>query len=49
MGAVIVAQLVERLLHTPEVHSSNPVMGKLNLPLPTVNTVNCVDGVNQGN
>ena len=26
--AVVVAQLVERLLPTPEVHDSNPVIGK---------------------
>ena len=27
--AVVVAQLVERLLPTPEVHGSNPVIGKI--------------------
>ena len=26
--AIVVAQLVERLLPTPEVHGSNPVIGK---------------------
>ena len=29
--AVIVAQLVERLLETPEVRCSNPVIGKINI------------------
>ena len=29
---VVVAQLVEQLLHIPEVHGSNPVIGK-HLPL----------------
>ena len=28
-GAVVVAQLVERLLSTPEIRSSNPVIGKI--------------------
>ena len=29
VGAAVVAQLVEQLLLTPEVHSSNPVIGKI--------------------
>ena len=32
MGAVVVAQLVEQLLPTPEVRGSNPVIGKLLYP-----------------
>ena len=35
--AVVVAQLVERSLPTPEVHSSNPINGKL------LFTVNCFE------
>ena len=38
--AVVVAQLVEPLLQIPEVHSSNPVMGK---KLCWTFTVNCIE------
>jgi len=39
--AVVVAQLVERLLPVPEVRGSNPVIGK-NLFIEHLFTVNCV-------
>ena len=40
-GAVVVAQLVERLLPIPEVRGSNPVIGK-HLYW-TLFTVNCIE------
>ena len=43
--AVVVAQLVERLLPIPEVHSSNPVIGKnlfIYIYIEHLLTVNCV-------
>ena len=39
-GAVVVAQLVERLLPIPEVHGSNPVIGK---KIYCTFTVNCIE------
>ena len=39
-GAVVVAQLVERLLPIPEVRDSNPVIGK---KLNWIFTVNCIE------
>ena len=36
-GKVVVAQLVERSLSTPEVRGSNPVIGKF------ICTINCVE------
>ena len=38
--AAVVAQLVERSLPTPEVRSSNPVIGKNYVAF---NTVNCIE------
>ena len=35
--AVVVAQLVERLLPTPEIRSSNPNIGKFYLPIVHLN------------
>jgi len=40
VAAVVVAQLVERSLPTPEVRSSNPVIGKIYVAF---NTVNCIE------
>ena len=40
--AVVVAQLVEQLLPTPEVHGSNPVIVKL-LYVEHLCTVNCFE------
>ena len=39
--AVLVAQLVERSLPIPEVHSSNPVVGKIQIE--HLLTVNCIE------
>ena len=39
LGVVVAAQLVERLLPIPEVHGSNPVIGKT---LYLTFTVNCI-------
>ena len=41
-GVVVVAQLVERSLLTPEVRSSNPVIGKLLLDIYLI-TVNWIE------
>ena len=40
--AVVVAQLVERLLSIPEVRGSNPIIGK-NLYIEHLFTVNCIE------
>ena len=40
-GAVVVAQLVERSLPIPEVHSSNPVIGKIYIE--HLFTINCIE------
>ena len=40
--AVVVAQLVERLLPIPEVRGSNPVIGKNLFYIEHLFTVNCV-------
>ena len=37
--AVVVAQLVERLLLTPEIHGSNPLIGKFYFPSAVLKTV----------
>ena len=39
---VVVAQLVEWSILIPEVHGSNPVMGKYFINIEHVYTVNCV-------
>ena len=41
-GALVVAQLVERLLLTPEVRGSNPVIGKIYIEHWSLST-NCID------
>ena len=41
LRAVVVAQMVERSIPTPEVHGSNPVVGKLYITY--TYTVNCIE------